>query len=741
MITENLSTLKIHKLTQAQYDRELAAGNIDENAIYATPDEAVDLSIYATVEQLDKKADSDHNHDDKYETKEDAQGKLDEAKAYTDTEIAELVGTAPESLDTIHELAKAFEDNTEVIEVLNQAIAQKSDINHVHSWDDLEDKPFYDSQLINSLTWNGDITGLVEIVENSNSSFFKVSDDTPSVEQLIGATSTVYTPDGYETITLTDNDIEVDNTTGKIIADYAMVVPHTFVDENGVTFEKGIYFRKVVRLNGSFIMYQSELICSENIFAIEEIKTLDEKYIPDSIARTVYVDETFARKSDLENIDLSAYETKEESQVKYDTLVESKANKEHTHVWDDLEDKPFGEEVATEVLLDERTLNEEHEILDELQGVMHSWNDKNILLVTVDGVQYECEQYVNSDGTISWGDSRIVFISDGNPDMSNPIDVPFLINSYYDIDFGSGFMEEVIRWDILFNSSLENKEHIIKIEKIVGEKVKTLDEKYISENIARTQYVDENFARKSDIENVDLSGYETKEDAQYKYDVITEAKADWNQSDETALDYIKNRPFYISEEAELKDIVVEIIPETTITYESLRNSGGEISQYFSFVLGKTYIVNFRGVQYECVCYESRGSKVIGNEGIPTESSTGNHEPFLFVDCSEDGVDYRYLFVKYSPSSTITFSITTIETQSVPVIVQLDEKFIPDTIARKTDVYNSLSTKQDKLTGTEGQIVKFNSEGKPVATDLELITVDDIDAICGGSIQFAEEVMF
>ena len=43
MITENLSTLKIHKLTQAQYDRELAAGNIDENALYLTPDEATSL--------------------------------------------------------------------------------------------------------------------------------------------------------------------------------------------------------------------------------------------------------------------------------------------------------------------------------------------------------------------------------------------------------------------------------------------------------------------------------------------------------------------------------------------------------------------------------------------------------------------------------------------------------------------------------------------------------------------------
>lgn len=40
MITENLSTLKIHKLTQAQYKREVEAGRIDASALYLTPDEA-----------------------------------------------------------------------------------------------------------------------------------------------------------------------------------------------------------------------------------------------------------------------------------------------------------------------------------------------------------------------------------------------------------------------------------------------------------------------------------------------------------------------------------------------------------------------------------------------------------------------------------------------------------------------------------------------------------------------------
>lgn len=45
MITENLSTLKIHRLTQEQYNREYEAGNIDSKAIYIIPDETDDTSM------------------------------------------------------------------------------------------------------------------------------------------------------------------------------------------------------------------------------------------------------------------------------------------------------------------------------------------------------------------------------------------------------------------------------------------------------------------------------------------------------------------------------------------------------------------------------------------------------------------------------------------------------------------------------------------------------------------------
>lgn len=55
--------------------------------------------------------------------------------------------------------------------------------------------------------------------------------------------------------------------------------------------------------------------------------------------------------------------------------------------------------------------------------------------------------------------------------------------------------------------------------------------------------------------------------------------------------------------------------------------------------------------------------------------------------------------------------------------------------------SALNTKQDAITGTEGQVVQINSDGEAVASNLELIAVEDIDTICGGAISYAEDVVF
>lgn len=57
LVTENLSTLKIHKLTQEQYDRALSNGDIDESALYLTPDnsEEIESRIEALENQIKTK--------------------------------------------------------------------------------------------------------------------------------------------------------------------------------------------------------------------------------------------------------------------------------------------------------------------------------------------------------------------------------------------------------------------------------------------------------------------------------------------------------------------------------------------------------------------------------------------------------------------------------------------------------------------------------------------------------------
>lgn len=52
MITENLSTLKINKLTRAQYEAALEAGRINENELYMTIEEGADA--LATIGYVDE---------------------------------------------------------------------------------------------------------------------------------------------------------------------------------------------------------------------------------------------------------------------------------------------------------------------------------------------------------------------------------------------------------------------------------------------------------------------------------------------------------------------------------------------------------------------------------------------------------------------------------------------------------------------------------------------------------------
>ena len=60
-------------------------------------------------------------------TNKDEGSKKLATEEYVNTEIAALVNSAPEALDTIGELATAFQENQDIVETLNQAIGDKAD--------------------------------------------------------------------------------------------------------------------------------------------------------------------------------------------------------------------------------------------------------------------------------------------------------------------------------------------------------------------------------------------------------------------------------------------------------------------------------------------------------------------------------------------------------------------------------------------------------------------------------------
>ena len=79
---------------------------------------------------IDGKAASSHNHNDLYYTESEVDSKLSgaeqNAKQYTDNKVSALVNGAPETLDTLKELAEAMTNNSDAIESLEAIAASKA---------------------------------------------------------------------------------------------------------------------------------------------------------------------------------------------------------------------------------------------------------------------------------------------------------------------------------------------------------------------------------------------------------------------------------------------------------------------------------------------------------------------------------------------------------------------------------------------------------------------------------------
>lgn len=178
------------------------------------------------------------------------------------------------------------------------------------------------------------------------------------------------------------------------------------------------------------------------------------------------------------------------------------------------------------------------------------------------------------------------------------------------------------------------------------------------------------YALKSEIGNVDLSAYETKEDSILKYDELNNVKKD-------------------------KDLIV--------TYQEGSTS-----------------------------YATHSSEEI-LEAVNNGRTVKFQKELELLNLLEITVDYATFYIAYiNMNGKLQQKIVVISGNSIAM--EQDDTY--DYVTS-----SALNAKQDILTGTEGQVVQFDADGKAVALDLNLITVDDIDTICGGTIQYANDVMF
>lgn len=119
---------------------------------------------------------------------------------YVDTKVADLVNSAPETLDTLGELATALQENADVVETLNEAITNKADksdvaqsdwnVNDETSSSYIQNRPFYSSDLSETIIFEE------QELDFSESTYIEINPSTMLVEGKIY--TVVYNGETYQ---------------------------------------------------------------------------------------------------------------------------------------------------------------------------------------------------------------------------------------------------------------------------------------------------------------------------------------------------------------------------------------------------------------------------------------------------------------------------------------------------------------------------------------------------------------
>ena len=211
----------------------------------------------------------------------------------------------------------------------------------------------------------------------------------------------------------------------------------------------------------------------------------------------------------------------------------------------------------------------------------------------------------------------------------------------------------------------------------IEETINQLDEKYIPSAIARADSLNTLIGDTPVAEQIENA----------IADIERPVQSDWNESDEASQAYVLNRVCY--EDYEYNETASGNLGTTLANGYYFK---GKVVESNPIALGEVYRVVYNGNEYmleshECTNDSNTTIVYLGN-AIILENTSSNYtgmqdtgEPFVFTYS-----DITKTFSVSAEGSGVPF---TVEKQS-KILKQLDEKFIPDSIARASDV-NELNT--------------------------------------------------
>lgn len=211
------------------------------------------------------------------------------AKAYADSAASTAANTVKNDLlngagtayDTLKELGDLIDDNVDAIEVLETIAVGKADKDHVHSWNDFEDKPFGEEIVEVAIVpeesvevYNSGVELSVAVLLEANSTY-KVIFDSVEYECVPKTRNTGYMQMYWlGNTTIISSDLGYGDTGEPFCLEFGEYLPSTGMS--------GCQNVKLYVKDG----YESDNPHTVEVYSkTTTVVCLDEKYIPDTIAR------------------------------------------------------------------------------------------------------------------------------------------------------------------------------------------------------------------------------------------------------------------------------------------------------------------------------------------------------------------------------------------------------------------------------------------------------------------------